>query len=71
MVDLLVDQMAGWMALLWEKWVQPLVLWMAAQTVDLKAVMSAGLWDSQMEYLRAETKAEKLADETVCWTVVG
>ena len=46
-----------------------MVLRLAALTVDLKAVMSAGLWDSQMEYWMAETTAEKLADETVCWTV--
>ena len=46
-----------------------MVLWLAAQTVDLTAVMLAGRWDSRMDGSRAETKAEKMAGVKVCWKV--
>ena len=46
-----------------------LVSWLAAQMVDLTAVMSAGRWDSRKDGSRAETKAEKMAGVKVCWKV--
>ena len=46
-----------------------MVSWLAAQMVDLTAVMSAGRWESRMGYLRAETRAEKMAGVKVRWKV--
>ena len=66
MADWSADRMAGLRAVLWERWVQTLVSQLAAQMVDLMAVMTAGRWDSQMGHLRAETKAEKLVAVKVC-----